>query len=217
MENPLKVEEFPIGPLENNALLVVDPESREAVLVDPGMGSEVILGSIKEQGLRVTAILNTHGHFDHTYNNGIFRQELGCPLLMHEADLGLLRNMSGHAALFGFPPRTSPDPDAFLTPGQEIRVGHGALRVLHTPGHTPGGVSFAAPGWVITGDTLFAQSIGRTDLPGGDYDQLIHSIRTALFTLPESTEVFPGHGPSTLIGYEKRHNPFVKGQPAHAL
>lgn len=217
MENPLKVEAFPIGPLENNALLVVDSESREAVLVDPGMGSEVISKTIAANNLHVTAILNTHAHFDHTYNNAYFREELGCPLLMHEADLELLREMSRHAVLFGFPPRTSPDPDAFLAPGQEVRVGSGALRVLHTPGHTPGGVSFAAPGWVITGDTLFARSIGRTDLPGGDYDQLVESIRTALYALPESTEVYPGHGPATLIGYEKRHNPFVKGLTAHVL
>lgn len=217
MENTLKVEAFQIGPLENNTLLVIDPESREAVLVDPGMGSEILSKTIKERDLRVTAILNTHAHFDHTYNNAIFREELGCPLLMHEADLELLRDMSRHAVLFGFPPRSSPDPDAFLKPGQEIRVGRGVLRVLHTPGHTPGGVSFAAPGLVITGDTLFAQSIGRTDLPGGDLDQLIQSIRTALYSLPESTEVYPGHGPATLIGYEKRHNPFVKGPPAHVL
>jgi glyoxylase-like metal-dependent hydrolase (beta-lactamase superfamily II) len=217
MEHVLKVESFQIGPLENNAFLVIDPESREAALVDPGMGSEILSGVIAERGLRVTAILNTHAHFDHTYNNQHFRQTLGCPLLLHESDLQLLRDMSRHAALFGFPPRSSPDPDAFLTPGQEVRVGGGALRVLHTPGHTQGGVSFAAPGLVITGDTLFAQSIGRTDLPGGNYDQLVESIRTALYALPESTEVYPGHGPATLIGYEKRHNPFVKGLPAHVL
>ena len=217
MARALSVETFQVGPLENNAYLVVDPDSSEAVLVDPGMGSEGVADVIRSRGLRLTAVVNTHAHFDHTYNNAHFLEAFGCPLLIHEAELDLLRDMSRHAEAFGFAGRTSPDPSRFLRDGDEIRVGGGALRVAHTPGHTPGGVCLMSEGQVITGDTLFAQSIGRTDLPGGNYDQLVQSIRTALYALPESTEVHPGHGPATLIGYEKRHNPFVKGPPSHVL
>ncbi len=213
----LKVESFQVGPLENNTYVVFDPETLEAVVVDPGMGSEPVAAAIKGRNLRVTAILNTHAHFDHTYKNAHFVKEFGCPLMIHEAELELLRDMSRHAGLFGFPPSSSPDPDAFLRVGGEVRVGGGSLKILHTPGHTPGGVCFAAPGFVISGDTLFAQSIGRTDLPGGDYDALVQSIKSSLYALPESTEVYPGHGPATLIGYEKRHNPFVKGASAIVL
>lgn len=217
MSERLTVQTFQVGPLENNTNLVVDGARREAVLVDPGMDSEGIAEVIREQKLKLSAILNTHAHFDHIYNNAFFREAFGCPLLLHEAEVPLLRDMARHAAMFGFEAQTSPDPDAFLHPEDEIPVGGGSLRVLFTPGHSPGGVCFAAPGLVLSGDTLFAQSIGRTDLPGGDYDQLVRSIRTALYALPESTEVYPGHGPATLIGYEKRHNPFVKGQSAHVL
>ncbi len=213
----LKIEAFQVGPLENNAYLVVDETAKECVLVDPGMDSEPIADLIRGRGLRLTALLNTHAHFDHTYANGYFLEAFGCPLLLHEADLELLRDMSRHAEAFGFPGRTSPDPTEFLREGQDINVGGGALRVAHTPGHTRGGVCFLSQGQAITGDTLFAQSIGRTDLPGGDYDQLVTSIQRSLYTLPESTEVHPGHGPATLIGYEKRHNPFVKGLPSHVL
>lgn len=217
MAGALKVLTFQVGPLENNSYLVWDPDHLEAVVVDPGMGSEPIEGAIRKRGLTLTAILNTHAHFDHTYNNGLFKEAFGCPLMLHEGDLELLRDMSRHAALFGFPGRTSPDPDVFLKDGDDIALGGGTLRVLHTPGHTPGGVCFAAPGLVISGDTLFAQSVGRTDLPGGNYDALVHSIKTSLYALPESTEVYPGHGPATLIGYEKRHNPFVRGAASLVL
>jgi hydroxyacylglutathione hydrolase len=217
MQSTLKVETFQVGPLENNTYLVFDSEAKEAALVDPGMGSERVTQRIRDLGCRLVAILNTHAHFDHAYHNALFKEAFGCPLMLHEEDLELLRDMPNHATMFGFAPATSPDPDAFLKAGDEVKVGRGRLKVLHTPGHTPGGVCFSAPGVVLSGDTLFAQSIGRTDLPGGNYDTLMKSIREALYTLPEPTEVYPGHGPATLIGYEKRHNPFVKGSSAFVL
>ena len=214
MESSLRVETHQVGPLENNTYLVVDPASREAVLVDPSIGSEGLTDEIRRRNLRLKAVLNTHGHFDHAYNNALFTEQFGCPLMLHEGDLPILRDMVRHALLFGFSVQPSPEPTAFLRDGLEIPVGKSKLRVLHTPGHSPGGVCLAGDGFVLVGDTLFAQSIGRTDLPGGDYDALIQSIRSALYALPDATEVFPGHGPSTLVGFEKRHNPFVKAARA---
>jgi hydroxyacylglutathione hydrolase len=212
MPQALIVEAHQVGPLENNTYLILDREGPDAVLVDPGMGCEFLADEIQKRGIRLTAILNTHGHFDHVYNNGLFSERFGCPIMLHEGDLDLLREMPQHAALFGFSAKPSPEPASFLADGAEIQVGGGRLRAVHTPGHSPGGICFTADGFVICGDTLFAQSIGRTDLPGGDYDTLVASIRAALYSLPDSTEVLPGHGPSTLIGFEKRHNPFVKAQ-----
>ncbi len=210
MSDILQVRSFLVGPLENNTYLVWDPGAKEAVLVDPGLGSEAAKDVILSQGLQLTAILNTHGHFDHASNNGLFARAFGCPVFIHEADVPLLAGMAEHAAMFGFQAEPSPKPAGFLQDGGKVPVGGGSLSVLHTPGHSPGGVCLAADGFVLTGDTLFAQSIGRTDLPGGSYEQLLDSIRRKLFALPDTTEALCGHGPSTSIGYEKRHNPFVR-------
>lgn len=210
MPGTLEVLSFTLGPLENNTYLVWDPRALEAVLVDPGMGSEAVEGEIRSRGLSLKAVLNTHGHFDHIYRNAHFSKAFSCPFLLHEGDLPLVRGMAEHAALFGFPADPCPDPGGFLAEGQEFPVGAGTLKVLHTPGHSPGGVCLAAEGFVITGDTLFAQSIGRTDLPGGSFDTLVASVREKLFTLPDETQALPGHGPATSIGFEKRHNPFVR-------
>ncbi len=216
MPQALKVESYEVGPLENNTYLVVDHEAKEAVLVDPGIGSETVEERIRDLGVNLLAIVNTHGHFDHLYNNAYFVKAFGCPVWIHKDDLELLQDMPRHAALFGYSVRQSPEPSAFLEDHKPVRVGRHELMVLHTPGHSPGGVCLAGEGFVMVGDTLFAQSIGRTDLPGGDYDTLVMSIRRQLYTLPDNTEVLPGHGPSTLIGFEKRHNPFVKAIASHA-
>jgi glyoxylase-like metal-dependent hydrolase (beta-lactamase superfamily II) len=213
MGDSLRVESFSLGPLENNTYLVWDPESKEAVLVDPTMDSERLAARIRELGLSLKAILNTHGHFDHLAGNAFFASEFGCPVLIHENERPILREMPFYASLFGFTVTPSPEPGGLLKHGDLIPVGGASLRVLHTPGHSPGGACFAADGFVLSGDTLFAQSVGRTDLPGGSYETLLESIRRELFQLPDKTEVLPGHGPPTLIGFEKRHNPFVGGPP----
>jgi hydroxyacylglutathione hydrolase len=215
MAAKLQVETFEVGPLENNTYLVYDREGGEAVVVDPAIGSEIVESRISSLGLRLSAVVNTHGHFDHLVNNAYFADHFSCPILIHEADLPLLEDMERHAVLFGYSVKPSPKPSGFLRPGEPLRVGSGSMEILHTPGHSPGGVCLSGDGFVIVGDTLFAQSIGRTDLPGGDFDTLLHSIRHRLYTLPDPTEVLPGHGPSTLIGFEKRHNPFVKGMVSH--
>jgi hydroxyacylglutathione hydrolase len=210
MAQTLRVEGHSLGPLENNTYLVWDEASYEAVIVDPTLGSEVLAGRMRELGLTLMAVVNTHGHFDHLAGNAFFASAFRCPIMIHREELPILREMPFHATLFGFTVPPSPEPEVLLGGGDVVKVGAGELKVLHTPGHSPGGICLLSDGFVITGDTLFAQSIGRTDLPGGDYEALVASVRKELFTLPDSTEVLPGHGPSTLIGYEKKHNPFVR-------
>lgn len=207
----LKVEGFCVGPLQSNCYIVLDPASGQGILVDPGMDSEFVLSEAQKRDVVLTAIVCTHGHFDHAYLNGYFKEHLRCPLLAHEADAPLLASMGDHAALFGYEAQPSPPPDAFLKDGEAVPVGAGSLKVLHTPGHTQGGICLLGDGFLLSGDTLFAQSVGRTDLPGGSYEQLMGSIRNKLLVLPPATEVFPGHGPVTSIRHEKRHNPFLRG------
>ena len=210
MAHPLRVEGHSLGPIENNTYLVWDDASHEAVIVDPTLGSEVLADRMRELGLTLTAVVNTHAHFDHLAGNAFFVSAFRCPIMIHREEVPILREMPLHARLFGFTVPPSPEPEVLLSGGDAVKVGAGELTVLHTPGHSPGGICLLSDGFVLTGDTLFAQSIGRTDLPGGDYEALVASIRAELFTLPDSTEALPGHGPSTLIGFEKKHNPFVR-------
>jgi len=205
----LNVDTYMVGPLQNNTYLIWDPDTRSAVLVDPGMESREVADHIREKNLRLKAILNTHGHFDHIYENAFFKKTFGCPLRIHEGDLDFLRRMDEHALGLGFQAQASPEPDSFLREGERIDVGSGWLEVLHTPGHSQGSVCFTGPGFVLSGDTIFAQSIGRTDLPGGDLETLLQSIRERILTLPEDTRVYPGHGPASEVGYERRHNPYL--------
>ncbi|MFQ5839820.1 MAG: MBL fold metallo-hydrolase [Candidatus Methylomirabilales bacterium] len=210
MEGQVKVERFVIGPLETNAYLVVD--EAEVVLVDPGLESEGIYDTIDRQGLHVVAIVNTHGHFDHIAGNAFFKAKTGAPLLIHEADLPVMEGADQQALHFGFHLPQMPRPDRLLADGEEIAVGSGVLGILHTPGHTPGGICLAGPGFVLAGDTLFAGSVGRTDMAGGSFETLLSSIRVKLLSFPDDTLVYPGHGPVTTIGAERAHNPFLTGK-----
>ncbi len=215
MGKNLLVETFEVGPLDNNTYLIVDREAGEAVIVDPAMESEEAAARIETLGVALKAILNTHGHFDHVCNNAFFAERFGSPVLIHRNDLDFLEKLTEFAAIYGYKAKASPKPSAFLEDGASVPVGNHALLVIHTPGHSPGGVCLAAKGFVLSGDTLFNRSIGRTDLPGSDYDSLITSIRERLYLLPDDTEVLPGHGPKTSIGVERLYNPFVKGQDRH--
>ncbi|HEU5394671.1 MAG TPA: MBL fold metallo-hydrolase [Candidatus Methylomirabilis sp.] len=208
----MKVHAFTVGPLESNSYLVVDEATREAALVDPGMESEPIADLLTRERLTVTAIINTHGHFDHVFGNAYFKAKAGAPLLMHRADLELVKRLEEQSLYFGFRATPSPSPDRFLEEGDEVRVGEIRLRVLHTPGHSPGGICLVTEGAAFVGDTLFAGSIGRTDLPGGSAEELLTSIREKLLVLPDETVLYPGHGPATTIGHERRHNPFLTGR-----
>jgi glyoxylase-like metal-dependent hydrolase (beta-lactamase superfamily II) len=201
-----------VGPLQSNSYLLADEVTREAALFDPGMESEPVADILARERLTVTAIVNTHGHFDHVFGNAYFKAKTGAPLLMHRADLDLVKRLEEQSLYFGFRATPSPPPDRFLEEGDEVRVGGIRLRVLHTPGHSAGGICLVTDGTAFVGDTLFAGSIGRTDLPGGSAETLLTSIREKLLTLPDDTVIYPGHGPATTIGHERRHNPFLTGR-----
>jgi len=208
----VKVHAFTLGPIQSNAYLLADEATRETALFDPGMESEPVAEVLVRERLTLTAILNTHGHFDHVFGNAYFKAKTGAPLLMHRADLDLVKRLEEQSMYFGFRATPSPPPDRFLEEGDLVQVGGIRLRVLHTPGHSPGGICLVTEGTAFVGDTLFAGSIGRTDLPGGSAETLLASIREKLMTLPDDTVVYPGHGPATTIGHERRHNPFLTGR-----
>jgi glyoxylase-like metal-dependent hydrolase (beta-lactamase superfamily II) len=206
----LRVETFNVGPLDNNNYVLVDESTGEAALVDPSFESRPAWDAIQRAGWKITWLLNTHAHIDHVVENAFFAEQTGAPLALHDADLPLLHAMEAQARWMGVPAPAVIQPAYSFTDGEEIAIGGERIRVAHTPGHSPGSVSLIGDGFVLGGDVLFAGSIGRTDLPGGNLDTLIDTIRTRLYALPDDTRVYPGHGPATTIGHERRTNPFVK-------
>jgi len=200
-----------VGLIQTNCYIVGCEQTKEGAIIDPGGHPERILAEVKRHGLAVNYVLNTHAHFDHTDANRAVVAATGAPLALHAADRPLLQ-AAGGAALFGLRADPSPPPDLELRDGDELEVGRLRLRVLHTPGHTPGHVCFyeADEGVLFDGDLLFYQGVGRTDLPGGSWTQLMDSIRRILFALPDETIVYPGHGPATTLGQEKRLNPWLQ-------
>ena len=200
-----------VGPLGVNCSILGCEESGQGVVVDPGDDAESILAQVQQRGLAISAIINTHGHFDHVGVNRRLTQATGAPLYIHQADAPMLERVAKTAAMYGLPGENSPQPDHLLEDGMLIEFGTHRLQVIHTPGHTPGGccLYLEAEGKLIAGDTLFADGVGRTDLPGGSHQQLVESIKSRLFILPDQVQVYPGHGPTTTIGHEKRHNPYL--------
>ncbi len=205
----LEVRKIVVGPLQSNCFLVWSEQTGEGVVIDPGGEGEKIVEQIERLGIKPVYILNTHGHGDHIAANGAVKNRYDVPLLIHRDEAPLLtdprQNMS---AVYGLPV-VSPAQDGFLEVGQSVEFGGLSLKVLYTPGHSPGGVALYGHGAVFTGDALFMGSIGRSDLAGGDEDLLIAKIKENLLTLPEETIVYPGHGGDTTIGIEKCHNPFL--------
>jgi len=199
-----------VGPLSVNCLVLGCNETREGVVVDPGGDVESIIRAVRRHDLAIRYIINTHGHFDHVGGNRQAVAAFGAPLLIHQADAPMLDRVVDVGRMYGIQCESSPPADGFLAEGMEIGFGEYRMKVLHTPGHTPGGccLYLAQESKVITGDTLFADSIGRSDFPGGSHDQLLESIRSKLFTLPDDVAAYPGHGPETSIGHEKSHNPY---------
>ena len=200
-----------VGHLGVNCFVLGCERTGVGVIVDPGADGEEILAKVAKRGLKIEKIINTHGHFDHVGANKLLKEATGAELLIHDRDTPYLSRVAEVATMYGFHADNSPAADRFLTDGQELTFGTCRMIVLHTPGHTPGGccLHFPEEGKVITGDTLFAELVGRTDLPGGSSETLINSIRTKLLTLPEATIVYPGHGPKSSIGHEKKHNPYL--------
>jgi glyoxylase-like metal-dependent hydrolase (beta-lactamase superfamily II) len=205
------LETFVVGPLQCNCTLLGDEDAAEAIIVDPGDEVSRIYRRLTDLGLKLTQILVTHGHIDHVGGALKLKHLTGAPIFLNENDLPLLKMMEEQAAWVGVPTPDVAAPDVSLTDGLRVGLDRYPAEVLHTPGHTQGSIClhFAPLKMVIAGDTLFNGSIGRTDLPGGNPRQIIESIETRLLPLSDDTRVLPGHGPSTTIGAERRHNPFL--------
>jgi len=209
----VRVERFPVGPLDNNLYLLTHPGSPDAIVVDPSIASEEVLEEISRRGLRVKRILLTHAHLDHILMVKPFVDATGAPVWLHALDRPLYDRGPDQAAAFGMPWLGSAPIAHAIEDGEEVGTPEIPVRAVHTPGHSPGSVTFVTPEGLISGDVLFRGSVGRTDLPGGDWQVLVRSIRERLFSHPRDTRVLPGHGPETSVGLELRTNPFV-GQPA---
>jgi len=195
---------------QTNTYLVWDDVSQEALLIDPSAPSKITAQLITDRKLHLKMVINTHGHGDHIAGNTYFTSAFHCPLGIHPFDSAMLtdnrRNMSSY---MGYDLKLSAA-DAMLNDGEELMLGSEIVRIIHTPGHTPGSICLLVSKYLISGDTLFEQSIGRTDFPTGSHAAIIKSIREKLFVLPDDVLVFPGHGPTTSIGLEKANNPFVR-------
>lgn len=203
------VKELAVGPIMANCFIVGCERTKSAVVIDPGDETNKILMALAQSKLTVKYILNTHGHFDHVGGNQKMKDATGADILIHAADAPMLGMLSSFGASFGLNVDNSPPADRTIDEGDKITFGDITLTVIHTPGHSPGGVSFYTDGVVFVGDTLFAGSIGRTDFSGGDFNTLIASIKNKLFPLGDEVRVYTGHGPDTTIGMEKRYNPFL--------
>lgn len=207
----LRHERVVVGPLETNCYIVWDSASDSGLIIDPGGDSDLIQARVRSLGIRVDRILATHGHPDHIFSAGALSQVYGVGVAMHEADVPVLEESLAIAAMFYDMAVFVPfDPDLLLSEGDLVPVGNCEALAIHTPGHSPGGLCFRTNAGVFCGDTLFSGSVGRTDLPGGSYPQLVQSIQSKLMAMDDSTPIFPGHGPETTIGAERRSNPFVQ-------
>ena len=210
----MKVKTFTFNPFMENTY-VVHAEGK-GVIIDPGCydpAEEAELAQyIEQQGIEIEKVLNTHGHIDHVLGNHFTTSKYGVPLWIGEYDLGTLRSVQAYAPSYGFQKYSPTEPDHLIKEEDEISIGDSALKVILAPGHAPGHIAFynKNDGFIIGGDVLFHESIGRTDLPGGDFETLINSIQTKFYTLPDNVIVYPGHGGSTTIGHEKKFNPFCR-------
>ncbi|MDG2018708.1 MAG: MBL fold metallo-hydrolase [Porticoccaceae bacterium] len=204
------IRTFPVGPLQCNCSVIGDSLSGRALVIDPGGDADQILALVKELNLTVVAIIHTHAHLDHILAAGEMKKATGAPIFLHESDQFLWDIVEQQCAMFGVPTVSLPDPDYYLHDDQALDCCGGVA--IHTPGHTPGSVSFWFEQYktLIAGDTLFLGSIGRTDLPGGNFDQIVTSIKERIYSLDEEAVVVTGHGPNTTIGSEKVANGFVR-------
>jgi glyoxylase-like metal-dependent hydrolase (beta-lactamase superfamily II) len=202
-------ESFPVGPLQCNCTILGDSKSGRGYVFDPGGNPELIMAAVTRLGLTIEALIHTHAHLDHFLAAGALREQTGARIYLQKDDKFLWDALESQCAMFGVPYVPVPDPDHWLEHEEPLDCGAGSC--IHTPGHTPGSMSFyfEASRLLIAGDTLFLNSVGRTDLPGGNMNQLVESIQTRLYTLDENTIIVTGHGPATTIAHEMRNNAFV--------
>ncbi len=203
------IKRLAVGPLETNAYIIGDETTGQALVVDPGDEPDRILALIKDSGLAVNAVICTHSHFDHIGAAGDIKNATGARILIHRDDLEGYELVRDQAAMWGYDIDELPAPDGFIDEGDNIQAGNLGFRVMHTPGHSPGGICLYGEGVIITGDTIFRGSVGRTDFPGGSVERLRESFKR-IIDLPDETAILPGHGPETTVGTEKRENFFVR-------
>lgn len=205
----MNYEVIAVGPIETNCYVVYCQDSLECAVVDPGAEADRIFQLIARKSLKPALILNTHGHIDHIGANKDIKEKFNIPLYIHSADSPMLENVQQSEMAIFLGAMDSPSPDHLLNDGDKIKVGKSFLQVIHTPGHSPGSVSFLGDGFLLSGDTLFFGGVGRTDLPGGSWKDMESSIKNKILTMPDEMIVLPGHGPFTTVGQEKRANPFI--------
>ncbi|MGX5818430.1 MBL fold metallo-hydrolase [Chitinophaga lutea] len=214
-----EIKYFTVNPFQENTYVLINDE-KQCIIIDPGFyyeqEREEFLRFIRENGLTVARLINTHTHLDHIFSNKLVSKTFDVGLEMHKADQPVLDRQPEVGKMYNLPFEPSPMPAKYLEEGDKIVLGDDELEVILTPGHSPGSISLynVRQGFLIAGDVLFQQSVGRTDLPGGNFETLTHSIRQKLYRLPDATVVYPGHGPSTTIRFEKQHNPFVPEDPS---
>jgi glyoxylase-like metal-dependent hydrolase (beta-lactamase superfamily II) len=207
----LRIKCIAVGQLWTNSYIVWDADSMEGILVDPGDEGDRLIREIKKNEIILKQIIITHGHFDHLKDAAYVSAELKVPVLASKAELPIIKHVSEQATLFGFPPIKPPEINVYLEQGSSINVGSYTFKVLSTPGHSPGSITLynSSEGIAIVGDLIFFESIGRTDIPGGDYNTLIQSIKKHILTMSDNTRLLPGHGEETTVGHEKLNNPFL--------
>lgn len=205
------IKTYPVGDLQTNCYIIADEATHLGVIVDPGAEPKTILEAVKADGLQIKAMLATHGHFDHIGAAQDLHEILGVPLWCHKLDEAMAINAVAFGAMFNVRVDRAPQKvDFYLEDGKRIDVGALSFEVLHTPGHTPGGITLVCGKHAFTGDTLFAGGMGRTDLDGGSHSQIISSITDKLYALDDDIRIYPGHGPTSTIGWEKRNNPYLR-------
>jgi len=206
----VKIIVLAVGAIGTNCYIVYDETTLEAMVIDPGEEGKRIINQIEKNQLNVKYIVNTHGHGDHIAANKVVKEATGAELLIHAEDGPMLMDARLNLSALMGQNITKPAADRYVQEGDVLEIGTSKFKILHTPGHSRGGICLVGQGVVFSGDTLFQLSIGRTDFPGGSFDEIVDSIKTKLMPLDDSIVVYPGHGPSTTIGQEKRGNPFIR-------